>query len=528
MQVKNLRLGVFIASAIFLIAGVGLGIDKVFLQAWVFIAISLSLLVFGLFFKSFTNHDDKQNPTRDEKISDRAITLATIFLTILFIIQPMELCPVWNGDIPAHRNQYELLADSILRGHIYIDYKDVDPKLEQMENPYDPDARKEQGVFFHWDHAYYKGKYYMYFGVVPVFLVFIPYRVIFRQQLTSYKATRIFTGMYILGVFALVGLFRKLFFKNMSKKSYLLLCTAISFATSWYFSSIPGLYSNPISSGVCLEVWSLYFFFKAVYQEEKENKQILFATIGSILGALTFGCRPTIALANIIVIPLLVIYLKNKEKIKPGLIFKLIGAAMPYFVVLGLLFWYNYARFENPFEFGQSYQMTVADQHLYVSPLANLDIKKIITELCICLFDITEKTYNGLLFEYPIFYLIVFLIDGNVKSYLKEKKLFPVVMTMIGTMFGIIISQIMASPFLLERYKFDYLWVIGIFAALIIGCIYNMKDKKFYKSLSTWANFFCICTIFISISYFLFPHDSNYTQYVTSSFLYKLVHFFQK
>ena len=38
---------------------------------------------------------------------------------------------------------------------------------------------------------------------------------------------------------------------------------------------------------------------------------------------------------------------------------------MPYVAVGVALMCYNYARFEDPFEFGQAYQLTVADQHLY-------------------------------------------------------------------------------------------------------------------------------------------------------------------
>ena len=76
----------------------------------------------------------------------------------------MSLSPVWNGTIPGHRDQYERMAQSILNGHLYLEYEDVDPRLSEMENPYDPQARKELGIYYHWDHAFYNGKYYMYFG----------------------------------------------------------------------------------------------------------------------------------------------------------------------------------------------------------------------------------------------------------------------------------------------------------------------------------------------------------------------------
>ena len=107
----------------------------------------------------------------------KVITAITAIFTVLLCTLPMNLSPMWNGEIPEHRNQYELLADSMLNGHLYIDYDDIDENLLKMENPYDTDARKEQNVRVHWDNAFYNGHYYMYFGVAPVILTFIPYNI---------------------------------------------------------------------------------------------------------------------------------------------------------------------------------------------------------------------------------------------------------------------------------------------------------------------------------------------------------------
>lgn len=105
-------------------------------------------------------------------------TLAVLFVTIMICTIPMSFSPIWNGTIPGHRNQYEKMAESILNGHLYLEYEDIDQRLVSMKNPYDPRAREEAGVYYHWDHAYYKGQYYMYFGIVPVFLLFLPYRIL--------------------------------------------------------------------------------------------------------------------------------------------------------------------------------------------------------------------------------------------------------------------------------------------------------------------------------------------------------------
>ena len=42
------------------------------------------------------------------------------FLEILICTLPMGISPTWNGESAGHRNQYEIMAESILHGHIYI------------------------------------------------------------------------------------------------------------------------------------------------------------------------------------------------------------------------------------------------------------------------------------------------------------------------------------------------------------------------------------------------------------------------
>ena len=108
----------------------------------------------------------------------KLISFLIVLGVILALVLPMGLCPIWNGEIPAHRNQYELMAQSVLDGNLYLEFDDVDPGLAELDNPYDPQIRKDAGVSVHGDSAYYNGKYYMYFGIVPVLLVFAPYLAI--------------------------------------------------------------------------------------------------------------------------------------------------------------------------------------------------------------------------------------------------------------------------------------------------------------------------------------------------------------
>ena len=70
------------------------------------------------------------------------------------------------------------LTHAFANGTLYLD-GDVDERLLSAENPYDRAERKDLGIgSYRWDYAYYDGKIYVYFGVAPVILMYLPYYLI--------------------------------------------------------------------------------------------------------------------------------------------------------------------------------------------------------------------------------------------------------------------------------------------------------------------------------------------------------------
>lgn len=222
------------------------------------------------------------------------------------------------------------------------------------------------------------------------------------------------------------------------------------------------LYCTAITSGLCLEIWSIYFFTKAVWGGLEDGKSILCAFAGSILGALAFGCRPSVALANILVIPMLAEYLCQK-KITPVLIRRLVFAASPYVVVAVLLMAYNYVRFDNPFEFGQTWQLTSADQSSYGDIGSRLDLINIgkgVLQNFISFVPLKEDfpylSFNGVLINFPILlFLLVGLTREETRKKLREIHLYNFAAVLCFTPVLITIITVMESPWLLERYRMD-------------------------------------------------------------------------
>jgi len=427
----------------------------------------------------------------------KVIAFFVAVLTILTCVLPMDDLPLWNGETPGHRNQYELMAEAILDGRIDFAYGD-EAELETLKNPYDPDERKESGVKYHWDHAYYDGHYYMYFGIVPVFLAFLPYRIITGTALTTFRATQFFTAVIIAGIFSLFWLLSKLFFKKMQFGLYLALSVAFSVMSVWYAAAEPALYCTAITAAIALEIWSIFFFVWTVYLEKRENKQILLAGIGALFGALVFGCRPPIALANIVVIPLLFVFLKEHAFTRK-LAGKLALAATPYLLVAAGLMIYNYVRFDNPFEFGQAYQLTVADQSNYSLSINRTQLLRIITETAGNFFafkSITETfpyfQTSSVFFNFPMLSLSIVALLSPVREYAKKTKIWPFLLGLLISVLVITAADVLWSPYILERYRTDIYFLMGISCFLTLGVWYEESKNK--KGLSVLIYALCMAT----------------------------------
>lgn len=428
------------------------------------------------------------------------LTALIALLTVVACVLPMGELPLWNGEKPAHRNQYELMAEAFLDGRLDFAYGDED-SLAGLENPYDPEERKQAGVSYHWDHAYYNGRYYMYFGVVPVFLAFLPYRLLTGEALTTYHATQLFAAAAIIGIFVLFHLLWKRFFRSLPYGVYLCLSVAVSVMSVWYSTAEPALYCTAITAAIALMIWSLYFFVRAVFAEERENRQILLAGVGALLGALAFGCRPPIALANLLVIPMLVVFLRQR-KFTPKLLGKLILAALPYVFVGVSLMLYNAARFDDPFEFGQAYQLTVADQSQYRITLDWRMLVRLVSGMGEQFFDVNGMTVtfpylrtSGVFFNFPMLFLCLGVIEGRVREGLRKNKLAGLALGLLITVLVITVFDIMWSPYLLERYRMDIYFLMGIGCFLIVGLWYESAGARARRWLTAVVSVMSVATV---------------------------------
>lgn len=386
-----------------------------------------------------------------------------------------------------HHNQYDELAQAILDGKTYIDNDDVPQSLLEMENPYDNTARYykqiESGDTYRWDVALYDGHYYVYFGIVPLLLMYIPFRVIFKAPFPSAIGIIIFAVIFAFGVFKLLALLCRKYFKNVSIGAYLL--TALAFVNccgAMFLVKRPDFYSVPIITAMAFVSWGIYLWLKGRDLEKKKN---LYFLGGSLCCALAVGCRPQSVLMCAVALPIFLGYFFKEKKIKEKSgILNLITLAVPFIVVAAGIMYYNYIRFESPFDFGSSYNLTTNDvtrrgfemdrtglgvfTYLFQPPSFDATfpyIRAVNVETNYVGKTIKEACFGGLITVTPALWSLFLL--PKVKNILKEKRLFGFTALLILIGLATVIANTQAGG-LLQRYFSDFGYIFFLAAAIII------------------------------------------------------------
>ncbi|MBQ8001931.1 MAG: hypothetical protein IJ297_00615 [Clostridia bacterium] len=294
-----------------------------------------------------------------------ACALALIFLAIPYL-NPGFINPSW-----AHHNQYNELAQAFLNGQLHLD-KEVPDILLEMENPYDRYERqrvfREAKIAEPWDTAFYNGKFYVYFGVLPVFLFYLPAQLL-GINFPNFLAIVIFSWVLIAGVFLLYGKIIKMYMKDIPYLLYLVLSTATVLTGGvLYIIKRPDFYSIPIIGALAFTIMGFYFWISAL-DGKQLSRQRLF--IGSVFMACVLALRPNLVFFSCTAFmlfwgsvfrdrELLSINSRLSDEKYRGLK-NTLAFCMPYIVIGVLIMVYNAARFSSPFDFGASYNLTTSD-----------------------------------------------------------------------------------------------------------------------------------------------------------------------
>ena len=262
--------------------------------------------------------------------------------------------------------QYAELAKAMAHGQLYLE-EEPPQWLQDMADPYDKGARdeaqKETGEPYLFDVAYHDGHYYVYFGVVPVVLFYLPFYLLTGANFPTAIGVLIACVAFVLGCSALLDRFARYHFKRVSLGLYLLLqIPLVTCCGILYLLKFPTFYSLPIMLGLAFSVWGLYFWMRGRASAARSAGPEKWYLAGSLCMALGVGCRPQLVVLSLLAFPLFWrAYITERRLFSPRGAREFACLVAPYAVVAAGLMGYNYARFGSLTDFGANYNLTVND-----------------------------------------------------------------------------------------------------------------------------------------------------------------------
>lgn len=273
----------------------------------------------------------------------------------------------WDGEstVSFVYQQYGALAHSLLNGRLDLE-TDPPEALLAMDNPYDATQRDALGIQGGlWDHAFYNGRYYVYFGIVPCLLFQLPFEAITGIQNLAYAPCMVILGLvFLLSCFGILSQVVRRWFPQASTAAYLLCVAALVLGSQLYSLLLrPYIYEYAILCGAALLMLGLWLWLAAASTPVSHGGALTVRlAFGSLCVALVAGCRPQMELFALLAVPIFWnrYIVRRRLRSRAG-VREAVAFLLPVAVVAAGLMWYNYARFGSPFDFGANYNITGND-----------------------------------------------------------------------------------------------------------------------------------------------------------------------
>jgi len=403
------------------------------------------------------------------------------------------------------------MTDALLKKQLHLDIEPPKALLE-AERPYDHAYRIQKGIYFNNDDViidatFYKGKYYSYYGMIPVILLFAPYKLITGNYLPNSIGAFLFASVATI----LLMLLWKQIVQNYLKKIpyfFFLIGGATLYASSFIPIASTMVYFHiiPQYSALAFTILGTIMLLKA-----KEKLSMKYLIISSFSFSIAVACRPT-SLFWSILIPI-VLWDKRKELINTSRY--LLAIIIPFLIIGFILAWYNYARFDSPFSFGETYLIMHTNQDMYKQINIIGKIHSLIKTFLFVLFnppnlDLTFPFISAKISNIPIsitnlfheYESIVGILSFPIMWFLFYIRKVNILKSFIFA--GILISllNIFNLAFVARnwRYIMDFSWIITI-GALI--CAFQLQEREGDMRKVILKAFYSCCTLTLLLVFFL-------------------------
>ncbi|MBM6998789.1 hypothetical protein I3I95_01345 [bacterium] len=262
-----------------------------------------------------------------------------------------------TGQPDTATNEYGKLAQAFANGQLYL--LQTPPQwLKNMEDPYQYGGRDEASVGqtrgYLWDTAYYDGHYYVYFGVLPCLVFYLPFYLLSGAYFPNSLAVLVATLLFVGGWYALLKAIIRYRFTKASLGTFLLIFLGVTFCSGVLIGlGRASLYNVPVTCARCLAVWGLYLWYMGWHKQSAVR-----LCAGSLLMALIAATRPQL----LILIPLLAVLLwmtlRSRTFTRRRKVGWTLSMVVPVALVAAGVMWYNQARFGSVLDFGANYNLT--------------------------------------------------------------------------------------------------------------------------------------------------------------------------
>ena len=414
--------------------------------------------------------------------------------------------------------------------------------FKSLEDPYDAITRTKETkreVDYKWDTAYYNGHQYIYFGILPLILTFLPYYLVTRKFLDISIVIFIFTAIIFVTLKEILIKVLRRYFEHLSFKS--VFCSLVIFLSGtliWYGNGMGRIYELAILSGLAFVLMGINFILTSM---DRDTRKYRFIFAGSLCLALSVACRPTDLLASLLIVPyllkLLIDNIKNFKNDKISLFKLILVVGIPYIVVGSLLMMYNYVRFDNPFDFGAKYQLTVNNMLKLGNRFSSIPFTLMINLFSVPIFEgqfpfIThhnnimvyygyhyiENMIGGLFIIAPICFANFFVFKAFRKSKNKELKILISELLIVGVISAGLSAMMAGSN---QRYLIDYAWMF-ILAGILIFMILleKLKSVEAKRILEKMFGIITVFTFFVGIGCGIIG-EHDYFEYFSKEEYYK-------
>ncbi len=182
----------------------------------------------------------------------------------------VRINPACRQNLAVHHAQYQELAEALSEGKVSVG--DAEKALLAVKNPYDTIALQAAGIGYRADYAYHDGKYYVYFGIVPVLLLYLPYYLLTGGALQNYVAVFVFFAGFIIAAAGFVYELMKRYFKEQPFYLWAVGTGMLVGSYSMFYLLIrPDLYHVPIVASAMFATGGLWLYLAGLNRPKKSG-----------------------------------------------------------------------------------------------------------------------------------------------------------------------------------------------------------------------------------------------------------------